>query len=294
MRREFGFCTGSGYYHVTGPYLGGGIGAACPGDRPSDRERRDGRPKARPRSRECTSSIGGQATCFDFGDGSYIVSDSHADGEGELGFCTDSGYYYVSAPSARGRRRREVPGRSRRLGRDGPPEEEGAHGGDDQREDRQADADHADDREHEADDADQPGDAAHDSQRVGPLLTRAAGCVAACAVPDRSQAASYPATLASWTREDSRTGSRSPPACGANRSMSRCPSSPPGDPEAQVNEFEIRLVDALCGQATPETAKGIAEKTWDLVHDRPDDDVVKKHVTEWHERLAKMSTPGVP
>lgn len=72
------------------------------------------------------------------------------------------------------------------------------------------------------------------------------------------------------------------------------PKLAPGDPEAQVNEFEIRLVDALCEQATPETAKGIAEKTWDLVHDRPDDDPVKTHVTEWHERLAKLSTPGVP
>ena len=39
--------------------------------------------------------------------------------------------------------------------------------------------------------------------------------------------------------------------------------------------------------------KGIAERTWDLVHDRPDDDVVKKHVTEWHERLAKLTTPGL-
>ena len=65
-------------------------------------------------------------------------------------------------------------------------------------------------------------------------------------------------------------------------------------PRQQVDEFEIKLVDALCEQATPETAKGIAEKTWDLVHDRPDDDAVKKHVTEWHERLAKMSTSGLP
>ena len=72
------------------------------------------------------------------------------------------------------------------------------------------------------------------------------------------------------------------------------PKLSPGDPEAQVEEFEIRLVDGLCGQATPETAKDIAEKTWDLVHDRPDDDVVKKHVTEWHERLAKLSTSGLP
>jgi hypothetical protein len=71
------------------------------------------------------------------------------------------------------------------------------------------------------------------------------------------------------------------------------PKLTPGDPEAQVEEFEMKLVDALAEQATPETAKGIAEKTWDLVHDRDDDDVVKKHVTEWHERLAKMATSGI-
>ena len=66
-----------------------------------------------------------------------------------------------------------------------------------------------------------------------------------------------------------------------------------GEPEAQVEEFEMRLVDALGERATPETAKDVAERTWDLVHDRPDDDPVKKHVTELHERLAKLSTPGV-
>jgi hypothetical protein len=71
------------------------------------------------------------------------------------------------------------------------------------------------------------------------------------------------------------------------------PKLTPGDPEAQVEEFEMRLVEALGKQATPETAKAIAEKTWDLVHDRPDDDAVKKRVTEWHERLAKLSTPGI-
>jgi hypothetical protein len=72
------------------------------------------------------------------------------------------------------------------------------------------------------------------------------------------------------------------------------PKLSPGDPEKQVDEFEIKLVDALGAQATPETAKAIAERTWDLVHDRPDDDVVKKHVTDWHERLAKLATPGLP
>ena len=72
------------------------------------------------------------------------------------------------------------------------------------------------------------------------------------------------------------------------------PKLPPGDPETQVDELEIRLVTALCERATPETARSIAEKTWDLVHARPDDDRVKRHVTEWHERLAKLSTPGAP
>ena len=71
------------------------------------------------------------------------------------------------------------------------------------------------------------------------------------------------------------------------------PKLSPGDPEKQVDEFEIKLVDALAEQATPETAKSVAERTWDLVHDRPDGDPVKKHVTEWHERLAKMATPGL-
>lgn len=67
------------------------------------------------------------------------------------------------------------------------------------------------------------------------------------------------------------------------------PKLPPGDPEEQVQEFELRLVDALCDQATAETASGIAEKTWDLVHDRPDDNPVKVRVTECHERLARLS-----
>ena len=71
------------------------------------------------------------------------------------------------------------------------------------------------------------------------------------------------------------------------------PKLQPGDPETQVQEFEIRLVDALCAQAEPESAKRIAEKTWDLVHDRPDDDPVKVRVTEWHGKLARLTTPGL-
>ena len=95
---ELGFCAGSGYYHVSGPSLGGGVGSACPGDRPADGGTGDDAPTAH----ECKSLAGGEATCFDFGDGNYLVSDPYADGEGELGFCASSGYYYVSAPSAEG------------------------------------------------------------------------------------------------------------------------------------------------------------------------------------------------
>jgi hypothetical protein len=95
---ELGFCTDSGYYYVAGPHLGGGVGESCPDD-PGAVDRHDGKA---PRPHDCTSWNGGEATCFDFGDGSYIVSDPASDGEGELGFCTDSEYYYVSAPSAEG------------------------------------------------------------------------------------------------------------------------------------------------------------------------------------------------
>jgi hypothetical protein len=66
------------------------------------------------------------------------------------------------------------------------------------------------------------------------------------------------------------------------------PKLQPGDPETQVQEFELKLVEALGAQATTQTAREIAEKTWDLVHDRPDDDPVKVLVTAWHEKLAQL------
>jgi hypothetical protein len=67
------------------------------------------------------------------------------------------------------------------------------------------------------------------------------------------------------------------------------PKLAPGEPAAQIAEFELRLVDLLCAGATPETAREIAERTWDLVHDRPDGDPVKKKVTECHQQLARLS-----
>jgi hypothetical protein len=67
------------------------------------------------------------------------------------------------------------------------------------------------------------------------------------------------------------------------------PRMPKGNPEYQLEAFELRLVDLLCSQATPETARTVADKTWDLVHDRPDDDRVKRRVVECHEALARLS-----
>ena len=67
------------------------------------------------------------------------------------------------------------------------------------------------------------------------------------------------------------------------------PKMPPGDPLAQIEAFELKLVDRLWELATPETAREIADRTWDLVHDRPDSDPVKKRVVECHEALARLT-----
>ena len=62
----------------------------------------------------------------------------------------------------------------------------------------------------------------------------------------------------------------------------------PGDPTRQIQELELRVVELLCADATRENARDVADKTWDMVHDRPDDDPVKKRVVECHERLAGL------
>ena len=66
----------------------------------------------------------------------------------------------------------------------------------------------------------------------------------------------------------------------------------PGEPADQLQDFELQLVDRLCQTATAETAREIADRTWDLVHDRPDDDPVKLRVVECHEALARMTRLG--
>ncbi len=63
----------------------------------------------------------------------------------------------------------------------------------------------------------------------------------------------------------------------------------PGAPADQLVAFEIQLVERLWASATPENAREIADRTWDLVHDRGDSDPVKKRVVECHEALARMT-----
>jgi hypothetical protein len=63
----------------------------------------------------------------------------------------------------------------------------------------------------------------------------------------------------------------------------------PGDPADQIQQLELLVVDLLCREASRENARDVADKTWDLVHDRPDQDPVKRRVVECHERLAKLT-----
>jgi hypothetical protein len=70
------------------------------------------------------------------------------------------------------------------------------------------------------------------------------------------------------------------------------PKMAPGDPADQIQAFELKLVERLCSEATPETAREVADRTWDLVHDRDDDDPVKRRVVECHEALARMTRLG--
>jgi hypothetical protein len=72
------------------------------------------------------------------------------------------------------------------------------------------------------------------------------------------------------------------------------PKMPPGDPVAQIEGFELQVVDLLCAGATAESARKVADQTWDLVHDRPESDPVRQRVVECHERLARLSAGREP
>lgn len=67
------------------------------------------------------------------------------------------------------------------------------------------------------------------------------------------------------------------------------PKLQPAEPAEQIEELELRLVDMLCRDATPANARDVADRTWDLVQDRSDDDPVKRKVVEAHDQLAKLS-----
>jgi hypothetical protein len=66
----------------------------------------------------------------------------------------------------------------------------------------------------------------------------------------------------------------------------------PGDPADQIQTFELQLVNRLWESATAENAREIADRTWDLVHDRDDKDAVKRRVVECHEALARITRLG--
>jgi hypothetical protein len=70
------------------------------------------------------------------------------------------------------------------------------------------------------------------------------------------------------------------------------PKLAPGDPADQIQSFELKLVDRLWESATPDNAREIADRTWDLVHDRDDQDPVKLRVVECHQALARMTRLG--
>lgn len=67
------------------------------------------------------------------------------------------------------------------------------------------------------------------------------------------------------------------------------PRMPPGDPAQQIAGFELKVVELLFADATAATAPEVADRTWSLVHDRPDDDPVKQRVVEGHEALARLT-----
>ena len=67
------------------------------------------------------------------------------------------------------------------------------------------------------------------------------------------------------------------------------PRMPPGEPSQQIETFELQVVELMFSQATPQTAREVADKTWDLVHDRADDNPVKSRVVKGHEALARLA-----
>ena len=63
------------------------------------------------------------------------------------------------------------------------------------------------------------------------------------------------------------------------------PRMPPGDPAMQIEAFELQVVELLFAEASAQTARKVADQTWDLVHDRPESSPVKRR---WSTRMPSV------
>ena len=61
----------------------------------------------------------------------------------------------------------------------------------------------------------------------------------------------------------------------------------------KIERLEIALVDEMRHRASPEKAEQAADAMWTLVHNRPEDDPVRRRVTQHHEDLARMGHRGL-
>ena len=66
-----------------------------------------------------------------------------------------------------------------------------------------------------------------------------------------------------------------------------------GTAEEKIERLELALVDNMRQRATTDTAEQTADAMWSLVHDRPDEDPVKRRVTSHHEDLARLGARRV-
>ena len=96
-----------------------------------------------------------------------------------------------------------------------------------------------------------------------------ATCSRCCSAPAAGPAARHEDRMAAMDPISFATACSSPPGCGRRRPASRCRGWPRATRD-QIQSFELKLVDRLWESANAENAREIADRTWDLVHDRPD------------------------
>lgn len=66
-----------------------------------------------------------------------------------------------------------------------------------------------------------------------------------------------------------------------------------GTAAEKIERLELALVDTMRDRATPESAEQVADAMWNIVHQRPDDDPVKRRVAKHHEDLARLGHRGL-